>query len=61
MQFMINNQENLPGHVAIIPDANRRWAKERGLKPWEGHEEGAKNFEKLINHTFERGIGCLSI
>jgi len=61
MQFMINNQENLPDHVAIIPDANRRWAKERGLKPWEGHEEGAKNFEKLINHTFERGIGCLSI
>jgi len=47
---MEKNTENLPFHVAIIPDGNRRWARERGLKPWEGHEEGAKIFEKLINH-----------
>ena len=58
---MTDNQENLPEHVAIIPDANRRWAKEKGLKPWEGHEEGAKNFEKLINYSLKRGIKCLSI
>lgn len=57
----MENQENLPRHVAIIPDANRRWARERGLKPWEGHEEGAKNFEKLINYSLKRGIECLSI
>ena len=24
-------QENLPQHIAIIMDGNRRWAKERGL------------------------------
>lgn len=58
---MTENLENIPGHVAIIPDANRRWARERGLKPWEGHEAGAKNFEKIITHSLKKGIKCLSI
>jgi len=35
-------KENLPFHVAVIPDGNRRWAKRRDLDPWKGHEEGAK-------------------
>lgn len=51
----------IPNHVAIIPDGNRRWAKNRGLNPWEGHEEGAKNFEKLINYSLKKGIKTLSI
>jgi undecaprenyl diphosphate synthase len=58
---MENKLENLPGHVAIIPDANRRWAKERGLAPWKGHEAGAENFEKLISYSLKKGIKCLSI
>lgn len=56
-----SKEELLPGHLAIIPDANRRWARERGLAPWEGHEAGAKNFEKIITHSLKRGIRCLSI
>jgi len=51
----------VPIHVAIIPDGNRRWAKKRGLQPWEGHETGAKNLEKLIQVMLKRGIKCLSI
>lgn len=51
----------VPYHVAIIPDGNRRWARKRGLAPWEGHEEGAKNFEKLINYSLKYGIKVLSI
>ncbi len=31
---------NIPHHVAIIPDGNRRWAKERGLPTFEGHKRG---------------------
>ena len=53
--------ENLPGHIAIIPDANRRWARERGLPAWKGHEAGAENFEKLISYSLKKGIRCLSI
>jgi undecaprenyl diphosphate synthase len=58
---MENNIEELPKHVAIIPDANRRWARERGLAPWKGHEVGADNFEKLITYSLKKGITCLSI
>lgn len=50
----------LPRHVAIIPDGNRRWAKERGLTPWQGHEAGAKVVEALIRTARELGIRELS-
>ena len=52
--------ENLPCHVAIIPDGNRRWAKKRGLPAWDGHEVGAQNLEKIIKFSSEKGIYCLS-
>ncbi len=48
-------------HIVIIPDGNRRWAKKRGLQPWDGHEAGAENMEELIRVAFEKGIDCLSI
>lgn len=47
---------NLPQHIAITPDGNRRWAKERGLKPWEGHREGMRRFVELSEAAFEAGI-----
>jgi undecaprenyl diphosphate synthase len=47
---------NIPVHIAIIPDGNRRWAKEKGLPTLEGHRRGAENFEKLIDTTREIGI-----
>lgn len=35
--------DNVPNHVAIIYDGNRRWAKRHGLSEAEGHKAGAKN------------------
>lgn len=35
-------------HIAVIPDGNRRWARQKGLKSWQGHKEGAKNLEKVL-------------
>lgn len=58
---MKNMENSLPNHIAIIPDANRRWARERGLEPWKGHEAGAENFERLISYSLKKGIQCLSI
>ena len=52
---------NLPEHIVIIPDGNRRWATNRGLEPWEGHEEGAKNTEKLLRKALKIGIKCISL
>lgn len=47
-------------HVALIPDGNRRWARERGLPPWKGHLEGAKNFERILKKALELNIDCLT-
>ncbi|MFC1912735.1 polyprenyl diphosphate synthase [Chloroflexota bacterium] len=35
-------------HVGLIPDGNRRWARERGLEPWEGQRKGAEKEELFI-------------
>lgn len=40
--------ENIPRHIAVIPDGNRRWAKKRGLQPWRGHLAGVKALEKIL-------------
>ena len=40
---------NNPLHIAIIPDGNRRWAKQRTLKPWEGHKVAVENFRTLTD------------
>ncbi|MEA3292928.1 MAG: polyprenyl diphosphate synthase [Patescibacteria group bacterium] len=45
-----------PKHIAIIPDGNRRWARNRGLNPWIGHQNGAKTFEKILEKTIELKI-----
>ena len=48
--------QNLPRHVAIIPDGNRRWANERGRPGFEGHIEGAKRFHEVVGAAFEMGL-----
>lgn len=51
---------NIPNHIAIIPDGNRRWARKRGLKPWDGHEAGAGNTEAIIREARRLGIREIS-
>lgn len=58
---MQNNSNIIPNHVAIIPDGNRRWAKNRGMKPSDGHRAGAKNLEKIIQLALKKEIRCLSL
>ncbi len=52
---------SLPNHLGIIIDGNRRWAKKRGLPPWEGHKAGAKKLEEFLNWCLELGIPAVSI
>jgi undecaprenyl diphosphate synthase len=54
------NKENLPQHVAIVPDGNRHWARQRGLAPWRGHLAGAKKAEEQIQAAFDLGLKCVS-
>ena len=54
----INSQ--VPRHIAVIPDGNRRWARSRGLPPGEGHRRGVKNFHDIMDRAFLRGISCFT-
>ena len=45
-------KENMPRHIAIIMDGNRRWAKQRGKGASYGHKEGAKTLEKIVIYAF---------
>jgi len=47
---------NLPNHIVLIPDGNRRWARKRGLPPFFGHRQGAKTLEKILKAVLELKI-----
>jgi len=48
-------------HVGIILDGNRRFAKKLMMKPWSGHEEGAKRVEELLDWCKELNIKQLTL
>lgn len=55
--------ESIPGHVAIIPDGNRRWAKFRGLESHFGHYKSGSysNIESLLKEAKKIEIKYVSI
>ena len=55
------NEENLPKHIAIIMDGNRRWARDKGMPATLGHKEGAKTLEKIVRHCNKIGIKYLTV
>ncbi len=55
------NKENLPKHIAIIMDGNRRWAKQRGKIASFGHKEGAKTLEKIVRYANKIGIENITV
>ncbi|MCS7096365.1 MAG: polyprenyl diphosphate synthase [Candidatus Bathyarchaeota archaeon] len=50
-----------PEHVAIILDGNRRWAMEKDLDPWFGHEKGAEKVEQLLDWCAKIGVKTITI
>lgn len=53
--------EKVPHHIAIIPDGNRRWARAKGLLPYEGHREGAKRVHEIAEIAFEHGVKYVTV
>jgi len=53
--------ENIPTHVAIIMDGNRRWAVERNLSYTHGHKEALHRIEELIEYAGKIGIKYLTL
>ena len=56
------SQENeLPLHIAIIMDGNRRWAKKRNIDVRFGHKKGAETLENIVRYCNNIGIKYLTV
>ena len=53
--------DELPRHVAIIMDGNRRWARSRDLPELDGHAAGVEAIRELLRHTVRRGVPVLTL
>ena len=54
-------KENMPRHIAIIMDGNRRWARQRGKGASHGHKEGAKTLEKIVRYANKIGLEYITV
>ena len=54
--ILVMTIENVPRHLGIIMDGNRRFAKRLMVKPWKGHEWGAKKLANVLEWCEEFDI-----
>lgn len=52
---------NVPDHVAIVMDGNRRWARARGLDTLEGHRAGFDRAINIARAARDMGIHTISL
>lgn len=57
----MEEQKNVPRHVAIIMDGNGRWAKARKMPRSYGHIQGAKTVEQICEDAYNMGIEYLTV
>ncbi len=50
------DKSNIPNHIAIIPDGNRRWARLNRLPIIEGHREGVNRAIEILETLYEYEI-----
>jgi short-chain Z-isoprenyl diphosphate synthase len=53
--------DNLPKHVGVMLDGNRRWARSVGRDSAHGHQAGADNIEPLLGWCDEVGIEVVTL
>ncbi|MDA0334120.1 MAG: isoprenyl transferase [bacterium] len=61
LQQRLQRQGAMPGHVAIIMDGDRRWARERGLKITEGHRHGRESVRDIVRACGQLEIKTLTL
>ena len=50
-----------PEHIAIILDGNRRWASDKALNPWAGHEKGAERIAQLLDWCLKLDVRSITL
>lgn len=56
------HSENMPRHVAIIMDGNRRYSRIQGeFDPIEGHKRGVSTLERVLDWCVDLGIEIVTV
>ena len=58
---MRNSFKRIPNHIGVIPDGNRRWAVERGMKKGDGYYHGIDPGFQLYELCKELGVKELTL
>ncbi len=53
--------DEIPSHIGIILDGNRRWAQNQGVIRGVGHEQGANRAEELLDWCHELGVKTVTL
>lgn len=51
---------NIPKHIVLFPDGNRRWAKQQQITSLEGHMQGYRNLTDFTEWCKKRGVKILT-
>ena len=51
---------NIPNHIVLFPDGNRRWAKQNGIASLDGHKKGYENLLDFSEWCKNRGVKVLT-
>lgn len=54
-------KQNIPSHIAIIMDGNRRWARRKNLPDIKGHEKGSEVLEEVVENAKDLGIKTVTV
>ena len=54
-------ENNMPKHIAIIMDGNRRWARNKKLPIKLGHKQGAETLKKIVRYANKIGIQYITV
>lgn len=57
----MEENQNMPRHIAIIMDGNRRWAKSKMLPVKLGHKQGAETLKKIVRHANKIGLEYITV
>ncbi len=54
-------KEDMPRHIGIILDGNRRWAKGQKMDPWEGHWAGGEHVKDFLEWCLNLNINTVTL
>ncbi len=60
-QALKKNPQNLPRHIAIIMDGNRRWAAKHKVSRLSGHKKGIEAARAVVKAALDIGIEYLTL